>query len=72
MNANPFSMNPGRFTTGLDALALQRHLHACQRAQGRTFVLQCIAESLHAALRPRLVTTVAGAVCLMALLGALV
>jgi len=71
MNATPLLIS-ARMPVGQDALVLGAHLKACQRAQGRTFAIRCMGESVHAALGARLVTTVAGVASVMLLLCAMV
>jgi hypothetical protein len=52
----------------MDGLSLGAHVRACDRARGRTFMLRCVGERLHAVLGPRLFTTVFAATVLMSLL----
>ena len=55
----------------LEAMALVDHLKRCQNAQGPVFTLHCLAETMHAILSPRLITTVLAVAALLALLGLL-
>lgn len=41
-----------------DSSSLQRHLHQCLCASGRTHRLRCVVESVHAVCAPRFVTLV--------------
>jgi len=50
------------------ASPLAAHLHACERARGRTFALRCAGERMHAVMAPRFCTTVFIAASLIALL----
>lgn len=55
---------------GIDITGLRGHLHACKRAQGRSFGLQCVGERMHAMLAPRLITIFAVIAVLLGVLSA--
>ena len=57
-------------TMNIEMAGLPGHLHACKRAQGRSFGLQCMGERLHAMLAPRLITTFALVAALLGVLSA--
>jgi hypothetical protein len=77
MNAQATALSPVRWSTSsfaatadtspMELRELGAHLARCRGCRGRWFALQCAADTLHAFLVRRFVTTLAGAAAALAL-----